>query len=286
MFDTIPQIVDDSVPFFLKREVELVEQSDTLSVGFSSLDVVPRDVTGVLFSPDSVLAKLPEGIKGIGLPFSDSFYSVFFLVFLLCFALLAFFSNSMGYHMFVSFKELFVLGGRRRSIYKAQVTASSIWVEVFLTFQAILISSMVLYTFIYISGYGATGMMRPILLFVIIFSGLFVLLMLKYLVYWATDFLFPEWGFREWTGRFFTLVALAGMMLFLPALFYIFTPEFRDTSLIFILGVLFIVMLIMFGNLFVIFEKNKIGLLNYFLYLCAVEIVPLFILYKVVGMII
>lgn len=290
MFDTIPIILPDSVPLYLKNEIAEVEP-DTINIGFSSFEYVLTDSTAVRFDADALSASVShevvDGFLGIRLPAFHAVQDAFFILFLVSLALLAFFSKIEGSYFLAKFKELFFTKSGRRSVYRDQVTATSIWGGVFLTFQSVLIAAMVAFTMIVsFSGEVKVAGFHPAIVFLILFFALLLLVLLKFMVYRITDFIFPEWRFMEWVDKFFTLVGFGGILLYIPALFYVFTSEYVEVSFILILIVFFIVLFVILRNLLNIFVKNRIGILNYFLYLCAVEIVPLFLLYKGAQMLI
>lgn len=100
------------------------------------------------------------------------------------------------------------------------------------------------------------------------------------MVYRIIGYIFPEWGLEEWTEKYFRVVELVGVLIFIPAMFFVFVPEYAKTALFLLIIIFFIIMMVVFWNLLNVFAKNKVGLLNYFLYLCAIEIVPFFLIYK------
>lgn len=286
MFDTIAEISPDSISLYLKREISAT-LPDTADVGFSLLEIIPTNQSHVQFDVDSIMAaaasassSVSGGFSGVLLPAFQTIHTILFLLFLFCLAALSFWSNKEGMFFVSNFKELFSDGSGRKSIYKEQVTASSIWGGIYLVFQTVLVATMVLFYALFSMGGTDSIAMSDPLLFGLIFSGILLLVIVKYLVYRLTGYVFPEWGFSAWTGRYFSLVGMAGLLMYIPAMFYIFTPEFSNIALIALLVLFFVVVIIIFRNLLVIFVKNKTGLLNYFLYLCAIEIVPLFLLYK------
>ena len=287
VFDTIPQILPDSVSYFLKEEIAEV-QPDSFNIGFSEFEYLATDSSAVRFDVDAIAASFSQevihGFNGIRLPAFQSVHDIFFLLLLLCLALLAFFSKIEGSYFLAKFKEFFFTKSGRRSVYRDQVTASSAWGTAFLTFQFVLLSTMIAFSMVSSMDGGLKEMFHPVVVFSMLFSGLLLLVLLKYLVYRITDFVFPEWRFGEWVDKFFTLIGFGGLLLFIPTLFYVFTPEYEDAALFLIFIVIFIVLFVILRNLLNIFVKNRIGLLNYFLYLCAVEIVPFFLLYKGVQM--
>lgn len=288
MFDTIAEIIPDSLSLYLKREV-IAELPDPAGTGFSLVEVIPISDNRVAF--DTLATMMPaekmfHGFPGAALSGTNLLGTIFFLFFLFCLVGLSFWSNKEGAYFAANLKKLFVYDAMQRSAYKEQVTTSGIWSGVFMVFQAVLLITMILFAALVRTGAFEQMSMSGILLFSLLYFSILLLILIKYLVYRLTDYVFPEWGFSAWHEQFFSLIGMTGLLIFIPALFYIFTPEFSKETVFLLLIVFFTIMVVIFRNLLVIFVKNKIGVLNYFLYLCAIEIVPLFLLYKGVDMLI
>lgn len=284
MFDTTPEIPIDSVSFYLRNDT-VVQKTDSLRVGFSSFEYLHTDSTRLFFQTDStvVLAareQLAQGFSGIPLPFSQTIQSVFFLLFVLCFVFLAFWFNKEGPTLIANFKNIFSGGVRNRTVFKEQITATGTWSELFLVLQTVLISTIVFFTFSWSRGVSAFSLQKAAVLFGAVFLGILLFVVVKYLVYRLIDYVFAEWGMSEWTEKYFRVVELSGLLIFIPALIYVFVPEYDKIALYSLFIVFFIIAVVVFWNLLNIFAKNKIGLFNYFLYLCAIEIVPFFLIYK------
>ena len=284
VFDTIPQISIDSVSFYLKKDV-ISQQSDSFSIGFSSFEHVRTDSTRLFFDIDSTVVtaaqeQFTQGFSGVQLPFSQTIQSVFFLLFALCFIVLAFWFNREGPTLVANFKNIFSGGMRSRTIFKEQITTTGVWSEVFLIFQTILISTITLFSYSWNEGLSNLPLKNAIFLFFAFFLGILIFIVLKYLIYRLIDYIFVEWGMSEWTEKYFRIVELSGLLIFIPALFFVFVPEYMRIALFSLIIIFFIIIMVVFWNLLNIFAKNKIGLLNYFLYLCAIEIVPFFMIYK------
>lgn len=284
MFDTIPEILVDSVPFYIKKDV-IEQQSDSFRVGFSSFEHIPTDSTRLFFDVDTTTVTtasehLMQGFSGTILPFSQTVQSVFFLLFAFCFVILSFWFNKEGPTLAANFRNIFSGGMRSRTIFREEITATGVWSEVFLISQTILIITIVFFTYAWDKGISVLSLKNMIFVFMSSFLGILLLLGIKYLVYRIIGYVFTEWGLREWTEKYFRIVELSGLLFFIPAMFFVFVPEYSKTALFSLIIIFFIILMVVFWNLLNIFAKNKVGLLNYFLYLCAIEIVPFFLIYK------
>jgi len=274
VFDTIPQIPADSVSL-----------SDSIRVGFSSFEYIPTDSTRIFFDIDTTAVtalsgQMMQGFSGTLLPFSQTIQSIFFLFFSSCFVILAFWFNKEGPTLAANFRNIFSGGVRRRAIFKEEITTTGVWSEFFLIFQTILILAIILFVFLWDKGISGLSAKNMIFLFLAIFFGILLFISVKYLVYRIIGYIFPEWGLEEWTEKYFRVVELVGVLIFIPAMFFVFVPEYAKTALFLLIIIFFIIMMVVFWNLLNVFAKNKVGLLNYFLYLCAIEIVPFFLIYK------
>ena len=276
MPDRIPQIQVDNV---------IGQSSDSIRVGFLSFEYIPTDNTGLFFNVDSSTfsissGQIPEGFSGVLLPFSQTVQSVFFLFFAFCFVIVAFWFNREGPTLAANYRNIFSGGVRRRTIFKEEITTAGIWSEFFLIFQTILILTIVFFTFFWDKGISDLSVKNKVLVFLAAFLGILLFLSIKYLVYKLIGYVFTEWGMGEWIEKYFRVVELMGVFVFIPAMFFVFVPEYAKIALFLLIIIFFIIMMVVFWNLLNVFAKNKVGLLNYFLYLCAIEIVPFFLLYK------
>jgi len=266
--DRIPQI----------QVVNVIGQSsDSIRVGFLSFEYIPTDNTGLFFNVDSSTfsissGQIPEGFSGVLLPFSQTVQSVFFLFFAFCFVIVAFWFNREGPTLAANYRNIFSGGVRRRTIFKEEITTAGIWSEFFLIFQTILILTIVFFTFFWDKGISDLSVKNKVLVFLAAFLGILLFLSIKYLVYKLIGYVFTEWGMGEWTEKYFRVVELMGVFVFIPAMFFVFVPEYAKIALFLLIIIFFIIMMVVFWNLLNVFAKNKVGLLNYFLYLCAIEI--------------
>lgn len=284
MVDTISNTVVDSISFHVGKELPSTS-SGPFDAGFSDFEFLKTDSTRLFFDIDTTAALAPhdqliQGFPGIQMPFSPTIQSIFFLFFTLCFVALSFWFNKEGPTLAGNFKNIFSGGVRSRTIFKEQITTTGVWSEMFLVFQTVLIITMVIFTFSWNRGIFNSSSNNLILLFIALFLGILLFILIKYLIYQLINYTFTEWGLGEWMEKYFRIIELTGLLIFIPALFFVFVPEYAKITLFLLIIIFFIITTAVFWNLLNIFAKNKIGLLNYFLYLCAIEIVPYFLVYK------
>ncbi len=261
------------------------QSSDSVRIGFSSFEYIPTDNTRFFFDVDTsafaaASGQTAEGFFGTLLPFSQTFQSIFFLCFAFCFVVLSFWFNREGPTLMANFKNIFSGGMRSRTIFKEEITTTGVWSEFFLIFQTVLILTVVIFTFFWDKGISGLSAKEGVMMLLATFLGILLFLGIKYLVHRLISYVFVEWGLSEWTGKYFRIVELMGVLVFIPSMFFVFVPEYAKIALFLLIIIFCIIMCVVFWNLLNVFAKNNVGLLNYFLYLCAIEIVPFFLLYK------
>jgi hypothetical protein len=85
---------------------------------------------------------------------------------------------------------------------------------------------------------------------------------------------------KNWVTQYTRLIELIGLILFLPAICFLFLPELKQLMLV-LFAVFFILSrLVIIIELLNIFVKNKIGWFYFFVYLCGTEIAPWLLFYK------
>ena len=284
MLDSILHIgTTDSIPYYLERSAVSV---DTFSTRFIPFDYIPTDDNSLFFNIDTLAldvasARMIDGVSGIPLLFTSTIQNVLFLIFACSFLLLSIFTKRGGISFLSNLKGLVSFSSKNRSAFKEQITISSIWINIYLVFQTVAVSSVVGTVILWQnSDTVALPTDNIFLLLCYIFAGILAFVLIKYIIYVLVDYTFPDWRLQEWISQYFTVIGLLGVIMYIPALFVTFTPEYFSVTIWLLLGAFVAMMLIYYRNLLIIFVKNKIGLLNYFLYLCAIEIVPLFLIYK------
>lgn len=282
MFDTIPHTATDSISLFINRAPLSLQQEPIVVGGFSQFKVIPTDSVNLFFEIDSTTYAKTAYLDGfVGKILSTpTLNSIFFLVFVLCFVLFAIFMRKEGNSLLTNFKKIFSLTHKPKTSSKEQITNTEAWGEFFLILQTALITTMALFVYLYNSQLIFLEKKELILVFSAIFLGIILFLGFKYLTYRLTGLILLTVDTRSWVEKYFWIIELMGILFFIPAIFFVFIPEFRKVALILLIVLFFIKKTVVFGNLLNIFAKNKIGFLYYILYLCGVEIAPYLLVYK------
>jgi hypothetical protein len=116
--------------------------------------------------------------------------------------------------------------------------------------------------------------------------GFFCLLLIFYLLYkWIAyriiiNVFFDKSRGMFWTKDWSSLIFLSGLVMFLPAVFIYFVPHLYYFSFYVLVLWFFITRMIIIHKSYMIFFNRINSLHHLFLYLCAQEIVPLFLTYK------
>ncbi|MDD4776886.1 MAG: DUF4271 domain-containing protein [Fermentimonas sp.] len=278
----IPDTIQDSISFYLRKE-ELPVRFNSLNVDFGNYEYLPSNPQGVFFSQDSTIYEAFLTVKGIdGLSFSLSpvVSGVIFSMFFISFIVFSFIFNKEGAALSGNFNSIFSLNRRSSKGYKEQVTTTEVWGEFFMIFQAILLYSIFFLTYLIDSGLHLLSFNSYALNFLAVFIALALLACLKYFIYRSIAVFFLQSDLKNWISRYFRLIELSGLILFIPIFAYVFLPESRSSIIIIIIIVFIIVRLIVAMVLLNIFVKNKVGGFYFFVYLCGTEIAPYLLFYK------
>lgn len=283
----ITDILQDSVPFFLKAE-DIPVKSDSLRFDFGHFEYLSTDETSLFFELDTVTGTVisktvhfqTDGHLGSLMPISPIFSTSIFFLFLICFIMFSLIFRKEGSLFMGNFKRVLSLKKHSLSGYKDQVTTSDVWGNIFMIFQAIAIFSIILFTFLLDKKLLLSPESSNSIIFIGIFFILTVLGGLKYLIYRVISVFFLKKDILNWINRYFRLLELKGIVLLFPAIIYFYLPEIRGEILLLIIFIFLIGRVILVIELLIIFVKNKIGTLYFFVYLCGTEIAPYFLFYK------
>lgn len=124
-------------------------------------------------------------------------------------------------------------------------------------------------------------------------TGLFILIstltlglffFLKWILYNLTgNVFFHKSALKIWSNDYFSLLAYSGALLFLPVLIFFYIDSSYKLFYYLVVFVFFLIEIIIIYKLFVLFFRKFSRLLYLFLYLCTLELVPLFFLVKVLA---
>jgi len=177
-------------------------------------------------------------------------------------------------HGLVSLKE-------RRNLFDTQ-TRESVFFNIFLRFQSLFLSAVLLFlVFCRIGESAQYGVSQK-------FALLFVFLIMLILLYWLKRFLYYIYScvftskgkYKLWHTTYHTLFYFYGISLYLPVLWLMLDRErYVGALMFFIFTFVSFRLTAIYINIRIIFDKNN-GFLYLIAYLCAQEIVPLLFLYE------
>ena len=282
MIYLIPQN-SDSIPFFLQKEVidvtvDTVPVNEFLSYQFLPLDSLNLSYKVSAFNHEAVFAGLPAMVR----PFMAQYGSILFLVFTFCFVLTALIFRKSGRALASNFGFIFTVGNRNKSMLSESVTTSDVWGHVFFIFQTLLLYSIFFFDLALKQITVFTLTSEYLLLFGSIFVALFLFAFIKYVVYKAIGAILLETKINDVTDVYLWILYLSGVLTFIPLVFYIYVPEIKLYAFILIIGIFLVGRIIVFIKAYSLFVKSHIGILYFFVYLCAIEIMPYFIIYKAI----
>ena len=205
--------------------------------------------------------------------------SIIGLLLLLCFVLFTLVFRHESMEQLAGIVNLLLLRKRTTLSISEQVSPFKIRGNFYLIIQAIVISSILLFS-ILVHHKQSMDVENLFVLFggVLLVTGLFVLL--KYLLYKTIGTFFISEQISEWISRYFWIIKTLGFLLFIPTVVYIYVGELRNFIVIAAIVIFFITRMLIFVELLIIFVKNKIGLLYFFVYFCGTEIAPYILFVK------
>jgi len=282
----VPLFIPDTLqetPFYLKAE-QLPIQTDSLYMNFGQYESLPTDPQQILFSVDSVfltnLHSFSGGNVGMVLPYSLWINSLFFLLFVACFVVFSLIFRKEGIVFIENFRQTLFVRKHQPTTFKGQVTTTEVWGEFFLVIQTILISAIIFFTFLWDKGIASLSIKGYLLTFIGLLLIPSAMILLKLFMYRTIAVFFMRQQMKRWISHYYRLLELLGILLFLPALLYVFMPELRNIILVLFLFIFIISRLIIALGLLNIFVKNKVGGFYFFAYLCGTEIAPYLLWYK------
>ncbi len=285
MLQLLPQNTD-SIPFYLNKEViasiDTIQANEFLSYQFLPLDASKFSYNVEAFNHEALFS----GLHAVMRPFMQQYGSTLFLVFTLFFVLTSFVFIKSGRALFSNFGFIFTLGSRNKNLFKEQITTSDVWGHVFFIFQTIVLYSILFFDLtlqhsnLFVQGY------EYLLLFVEITGALFSFMILRYIIYRLVGAVFLDTRTNDILDSYLWVLYLTGVLSFFPLLLYIYIPEIKLYALILIFAIFIVGRITLFVKTYSLFVKSHIGILYYFAYLCGVEIMPYFLVFKAISFII
>jgi hypothetical protein len=215
-----------------------------------------------------LLSDLPQALNGG------------FILFLLCFFVC---SRLLGGHLrMISLMIHNLFFQKDRAIKFSDPVSNELFIKCLLIGQSCILGSVIVYfSCAYWWNLAYVSMTE-------LFSslGYLALLVLGYIVYKFLILLITGFTFFKkeelllWTDNFVSILALSGLIFFIPALLIFYVPETTVYCYYFSIIYFIFVQMLLFYKIYVIFFHQKGFSLHFILYLCTLEIVPLFLGYK------
>jgi len=202
-----------------------------------------------------------------------------FIVFLVCFFILVY-AISRNSRLIASMSDdLFRKRGKRS--FSPDAIQYEFGIKLLLSLQALLLFSIILSTALY-HYQGVETTLRQFLIYLAIsFTGGLAFTLYKVI---STNIIgnifFKKEQTQQWNSNFLSVLSLSGLLLFLPAAVMFYADIVFNICFYFIIFCFFFLFSIVIYRTYVIFFNKKCTLLYFILYLCAQELIPLYLLYK------
>jgi len=203
-----------------------------------------------------------------------------FIIFLCCFLLIVFVLGKEPHLIKYVLEELFKR--KEKSNLFTESLSHTLSYKLLLSLQNTIISTL----FIYVIAKHYSYINDLSLQFFFEFSiNAFILVFIFFLYKIATTNIigyvfFQKEQINQWNENFYSILSLSGLCLFFPILLAFYDGAFFSFGLYFSLFILFFSFLLLNYRTYITFFQQKNSLLNFILYLCAQEIIPIYIIYK------
>ena len=203
-----------------------------------------------------------------------------FILFFICFFIIVSIINNRNRFLLSMFSGLF-RNKDRHSMFYETVTNENLN-KFMLSVQTILLLSIIFYCYALHESFLSLTTLTQMLLFLGKSSLLLIIFFLyKFITYSITgNIFFKKETVIQWNDDFFSITALNGIFLFLPVLILFYVESAFYICIYFFVFYLIINMIFIFYKIYSLFFRRKHLLLYFILYLCAQEIIPLYLVYR------
>lgn len=237
-----------------------------------------------LVQPDSIYrpeyAVYRHGVAGDPVPYTIAGDSLITSVLLFCFVIATITIAQAGHFLERQFKNFFRT--QREGTTVITETSSEMRFQLFLVAQTCMLLALILFIYSHdfakesfsIAHYQILG------LFAAINVGYFTV---KFLLYSIVDWVFFDKKKNiQWMKSFLFIISTEGILLFPIVLLFAFFHISVSSAVIYTLLVVFISKLLSFYKTYIIFFARNAAILQSFLYFCALELMPLGILWGII----
>jgi hypothetical protein len=203
-----------------------------------------------------------------------------FIIFLLSFFIFAY-QTGIRRHMLLQMLDSLFRSKERESIFN-ESTGSETIDKIIFVFQSLLLISIVIFT-VYVREYGISTLssITALRLFGSVFCLLSAFVIFRFASVWLIGNVFFSSDYvKAWNICFTAILCLTGPIVFIPAvlIFYV-EPTYKTCTILIILYLILAVLISIFRVFSIFFYKNS-RFFYFILYLCTLEAIPLYLLYK------
>ena len=220
------------------------------------------------------------GVKGIPLAAGPGNNTWISGIILSCFILVALTYRTASKQMAQILYSIFG-AGTERTAFISKNNVGVVRLKLVLLLQTFLLEGTILYLIFHeriptiISGYEVLPVIGTFA------AGCICYYLLQFSIYKLIGYVFAYKSYTSsWTYSFTSITAIRGLLLFCPVLIAIYHPMPLKTFIIIICCVYFITRIIFIYKGLKIFFNGFYSLIYLILYLCTLEIAPLFVIYK------
>ncbi len=264
-----------------------LEEPDTLEEKEQAKDSIAKDKQLLQYYQESFFSSLPmydpelaggrRGIAGDPKPYTIGGDDLFTSLLLGCFVLTLFSIARLRDFIVRQTKNFFHT--TRKYTTGLTETSGELWFQLFLTFQASLFLAIIFYFYTYsamgqtftIESYQMVGLYLGVILLYFLVRGL--------LNWWVIEVFFNHKKTDDWVKSYLYLISLEGVFLFPIVMLLAYFDLSLHTALTYTAIVVIFIKILTFYKTYLIFFREKGGLLQNFVYFCALEIAPMLFLW-------
>lgn len=274
----------------------LTAQADTLSLpglpgrktyeDVASQEFDPQQYSGFFRGNANLHPELPYhsfGVSAVSLPYmlrNDNLVTGSLLV---CLVLLVYAVNKTRRQLLQQTKNFFYPPRRRSSTFIAETSIESSSRR-YIYLQLAILGGVMLFGYSQNKFDNFLGQLSPRMLLAIYLIGFFICLLGKQLILSFVNWIFfPKKKQKAWNDIYSYIVSVESIIFFPLALAYVyFQLPYKTAMGIFIFILLSIKILLAFKTYYIFFRKSY-GLFHLFVYLCALEVMPLLAIWKTLA---
>lgn len=285
--DATPAQQDSAVQAHAKfSEIHWSQEPDTLHMpghgkGKSVKDIhIPQYYRESFFSNDTLFhPELPGGRQGVAgdpIPYSIANDNLITSLLLGCFVIAQLTMARTRAFIIRQAKSFYYSTHEQTN--KLTETSDEVWFQLFMVLQTCLLLA-ILYIYYVRDRIGETFIIEQYQMVGMFTSFFAIYFLIRSTLYELTGWVFfPKKKILQWQKSSLFLTSAEGVLLFPAVMLLAFFNTTMESVMVYVLFIVILVKILSFYKLYVIFFKRKGIFLQIFLYFCALEIVPLFVI--------